>query len=354
MTKKKWKKRWVVIPVLLVFVLAAVCMIYVNDYYHSEVKVGQFLYDERIKTEEIAEGIYLDGPGEDSALVFYPGAKVEYTAYLPLLYRFAGEGVDCFLIRMPCNLAFLGQNRAEDIQNTYGYEHWYLAGHSLGGAMAASYAAEHPGALDGLVLLAAYPTKSLQSQDLSVLSVYGSEDGVLNMQKVESGRAWMPSDYTEICIEGGNHASFGDYGEQDGDRPAQIDRREQQAQTADAILEVVGSREKKTSGEERMTYRQITAEEAKEIMEKDGNCLILDVRTQEEYDGGHIRGAVCLPNEEILGKPEELPDQTQTILVYCRSGNRSKQAAQKLAEMGYENILEFGGITDWPYRDLVE
>ena len=84
------------------------------------------------------------------------------------------------------------------------------------------------------------------------------------------------------------------------------------------------------------------------------DVIILDVRTQEEYDSGHIKNAVCLPNEDILSEPDILPDKGQQILVYCRSGNRSKQAAQKLADMGYENVLEFGGILDWPYPELVE
>lgn len=98
-----------------------------------------------------------------------------------------------------------------------------------------------------------------------------------------------------------------------------------------------------------MVYRQITPQEAKEIMDTENDIVILDVRTEQEYASGHIKNAVCLPNEDILGEPEILPDKGQKILVYCRSGNRSKQAAQKLADMGYENVLEFGGILDWPY-----
>ncbi len=89
-------------------------------------------------------------------------------------------------------------------------------------------------------------------------------------------------------------------------------------------------------------------------METKTDAVILDVRTQEEYDTGHISGAVCLPVESIQGEPEILRDKEQTILVYCRSGNRSKQAAQKLADMGYTEILEFGGILNWPYPELTE
>lgn len=105
---------------------------------------------------------------------------------------------------------------------------------------------------------------------------------------------------------------------------------------------------------EEMAYQAITQEEAKKMMDAGEGIVILDVRTREEYESGHIRGAVCLPNEEIEGEPEELPDKTQTILVYCRSGNRSRQAAGKLAALGYERVFEFGGILDWPYPEMVE
>ena len=96
------------------------------------------------------------------------------------------------------------------------------------------------------------------------------------------------------------------------------------------------------------SYTQISQEEAKQMMEQDGTQIIVDVRTQEEYDSGHIPGAICIPNESIgTEHPEELPDLDQVILVYCRSGNRSKQASEKLTEAGYKNVYEFGGIIDW-------
>ena len=96
------------------------------------------------------------------------------------------------------------------------------------------------------------------------------------------------------------------------------------------------------------SYQQISGEEAAQIMERKENYVLLDVRTREEYENAHIPGAICIPNETI-GTEEipELPDKDQLILVYCRSGNRSKQAAEKLAALGYTNIVEFGGIIDW-------
>ena len=98
-------------------------------------------------------------------------------------------------------------------------------------------------------------------------------------------------------------------------------------------------------------YVNITAEEAKKIMDTETDYVILDVRTQEEHDQGHIPGAIVIPDTEIkVRAEEELPDKDEMILVYCRSGRRSKNAAQILAELGYTNILEFGGILDWPYE----
>ena len=98
-------------------------------------------------------------------------------------------------------------------------------------------------------------------------------------------------------------------------------------------------------------YKQISQEEAKEIMDSMKEFVILDVRTKEEYDEKHIPGAVLIPNEEILERAEaELPDKEMTILVYCRSGNRSKTASEKLAGLGYTNVLEFGGINTWTYE----
>ena len=97
-----------------------------------------------------------------------------------------------------------------------------------------------------------------------------------------------------------------------------------------------------------VTYEQISLEEAKQLMKDEEGYIILDVRTKEEFAEGHIPGAICVPNETISDEmPEELPEQDQLILVYCRSGNRSKQASKKLAELGYTNIKEFGGIIDW-------
>ena len=102
-------------------------------------------------------------------------------------------------------------------------------------------------------------------------------------------------------------------------------------------------------------YRQITMQEAVEMMAEEENYIILDVRTKEEFDAGHIAGAILVPNETIVDQqPDLLPDLDAEILVYCRSGNRSAQAAKKLIAIGYTNVVDFGGIIDWPYEVVTE
>ena len=120
------------------------------------------------------------------------------------------------------------------------------------------------------------------------------------------------------------------------------------ALTAVLILTGCGSSaDDKTAGDKK-TYRQVSPEEAAAMMEEETDYIILDVRTQEEYEAAHIPGAICIPNETIGTEDiPELPDKDQLILVYCRSGNRSKQASEKLAKQGYANIVEFGGINSW-------
>lgn len=103
------------------------------------------------------------------------------------------------------------------------------------------------------------------------------------------------------------------------------------------------------------TYQQITAEEAKNIMDTESDYVIIDARTEEEFAGGHIENAILIPEYEIAARAEkELPDKNQLILVYCRSGRRSKIASEELVKLDYTNVKEFGGIIDWPYETTSE
>lgn len=218
--------------VLLVLVLAF--LVYALPYYHAQDLPA---YDAEDVTVSYSTGlITYDGPGEDRALIFYPGAKVDEEAYGWMMEQLAENGIDCYLVHMPLHFAIFGKNKAQDIMEAHPeYEHWVMAGHSLGGAMAASFAGSHADEVDGLVLLASYSTVPLEN--MKVLSVYGSLDGVLNRESYAKYRENLPNDFTELAIEGGNHAGFAYYGDQKGDNPAEISRKEQQEQTVQAVLQ---------------------------------------------------------------------------------------------------------------------
>lgn len=230
-----WKKVLGLVLALLLVVSVGVS-VYLNDYYRADEAAIAELNGSVAYTLEILDDgtrAYLPADGEYfSAIIFYPGGKVEYTAYEPLLARCAEKGVLCLLVEMPGNLAVLDMDAAQRVKEFYPeVEYWYLAGHSLGGSMAASFAAEADW-VDGLILLAAYSTENMT--DMGVLSIYGSEDGVLNMEKYAEYQKNLPMP-CEIILEGGNHAYFGVYGEQEGDGTATITNLEQIEQTAELM-----------------------------------------------------------------------------------------------------------------------
>ena len=239
------KRRLALWIILAVFVLlAGSAGIYAGDYYRAEPEAFAVM-------EKGAPGVQVEQKGgrtvftpesPKAGLIFYPGGKVEYSAYAPLMAELAQEGFLCVLLKMPLNLAVLNMDAAHGIPAEFpGVERWILAGHSLGGAMAASCAAKHPEEFDGLLLLAAYSTADLSDSGLQVLSLYGSEDGVLNREKYEKYRANLPADTRETVINGGCHAGFGAYGPQKGDGVPRITRAEQITRTAaEAALLLTG------------------------------------------------------------------------------------------------------------------
>ena len=243
-TKKSHSRLRVALTVILAAVLicAAAFAVYVSIYYHAEPAAVQAMApDSAVSVYELRDGITVFAPEKPSAgFIFYPGGKVEHTAYAPLLRACAERGVLCVLIRMPFDLAVFNINGANGIPEQFpDVDHWYLGGHSLGGAMAASYAADHADELDGLVLLAAYSTRDLTESGLAVLSVYGSEDGVLDMEKYEQYRSNLPSTTSEVVIDGGCHAGFGRYGAQDGDGTPVISSDEQINRTVEEIARII-------------------------------------------------------------------------------------------------------------------
>ncbi len=221
---------------ILIF-LSAGFLVYTGIYYHADaLAIAALESDDQVAVSQTSYGWYFDGPSKDHALVFCPGAKVEETAYAPFLHSLAAQGIDVCLVRMPFRLAVLGMNSAESVIKQHDYPHWYIGGHSMGGAVAAIYAANHPEQFEALILCAAYPTKALP-EDMRVVSLYGSEDCVVNMSNIEKGRSFASSAcYVEHVISGGNHAQFGNYGAQRGDGPAFLSAQDQQMEAIDVIM----------------------------------------------------------------------------------------------------------------------
>ncbi len=232
------KKKIISITIIIACLLTAAFFGYTGNYYHCVDPEEATSDAESVDVSETDFGYFYDGPGTDKCLIFYPGGLVEDIAYGGLLKKIADSGTDCALVHMPFNLAVFGMDRAEKVTKEYDYEKWYIGGHSLGGAMAGNYAAEHQKSFDGLLLLAAYPTKDLSRSSMKVLTVYGSNDHVLERDKLKSARSLMPSDYTEQVIDGGNHGHFGNYGHQKGDGRATISTDEQQSETVSLMNKV--------------------------------------------------------------------------------------------------------------------
>lgn len=230
------RKRRIILPAVLVLVLlAGAFFLYAEDYYRAEAPAIEALASGgSVTVTETDYGWFFDGPADADALIFYPGGKVEETAYAPLLHRLAAGGLDVCLVKMPFRLAIFGVDRAAGIMEKYDYGRWFVGGHSLGGAAAAMFAAKHPEPA-GVILLAAYPTKPLEAGDLE-LTVYGAEDGVLNREKLAAGRQYASDRAEEIRLPGANHAQFGNYGPQAGDGTASLTPEEQQAETAELIF----------------------------------------------------------------------------------------------------------------------
>jgi hypothetical protein len=172
-------------------------------------------------------------------LILYPGGRVDPRAYAPAAWAIAAEGYLVVIVPMPLNLAFFGPNRAVEVLAAFPeVERWAIGGHSLGGAMAARFAHRQPSAVHGLVLWASYPAASdnLSAQELAVVSIYGTRDGLTTEEKIAASRPLLPAETRWVAIAGGNHAQFGWYGPQRSDNSATISRQAQQQEVIAATL----------------------------------------------------------------------------------------------------------------------
>ncbi|MEX1018897.1 MAG: alpha/beta hydrolase [Litorilinea sp.] len=176
-------------------------------------------------------------------LIFYPGGRVDARAYSPVAHAIAEAGYLVVIVPMPLNLAVLAPGSARAVMAAHPtIEEWYLAGHSLGGAMTANYVYANRECCAGLILWAAYPAENNSLADhstLNVMSIYGTRDGLATQAQILESQARLPPAARFVPIAGGNHAQFGWYGDQDGDNSATIDRQEQQRQAVEATLQLM-------------------------------------------------------------------------------------------------------------------
>lgn len=239
--QKKIQKILIIVGIILAALIMGM-LIYLGDYYHADQTAHDALISDSQVTVEQSGNLTVFTPAQskkDVGFIFYPGGKVEAIAYAPLMRTLSENGFTTVLVKMPFNLAVFSPDRADDvIEALPEVKSWLIGGHSLGGSMASDYAAKNEDKVSGLVLLGAYPNKDLAQSDIPVLSVYGSEDQVLNRTAFEAAKAKMPSNTVFYEIVGGNHGHFGNYGEQKGDGTAAIPAAKQQAMTCEKIKEI--------------------------------------------------------------------------------------------------------------------
>lgn len=236
--KLKHKKLWIsLITVFLIMMISfSAFLIWASDYYHAQAEALAILQSD--DTIKVKNNLTILSPAAetDTGFIFYPGAKVEAIAYLPILEKIKQEcGITCILVQMPLNMAIFDQDAAVDVMAQFPeINNWYIGGHSMGGAMASKFASDHEEEIKGLILMGAYiygdypPSKAL--------TIYGTFNSNLE-EDIE---------YTEniVVIEGGNHAQFGNYGKQKGDPDATITAEEQQNITVQAMKKFISEIDK--------------------------------------------------------------------------------------------------------------
>jgi hypothetical protein len=243
--KRKLKVWWLLlIPVVLLTCVIVLFFGWALTPYGPMTEAERYLQSDDVI--EVVPGGWLTfrpkGALPDTGLILYPGARVDPRSYAPAAYEIAEAGYFVVIPSTTLNLAVFSPDVADEVIARYPeITHWVIGGHSLGGTMAAQYADTHPDTLEGLVLWAAYPPSAnvLSDSGLKVLSVYGSLDN--DLKNIESRKTILPPGPTYVVIDGGNHAQFGWYGEQPGDRAASIPREDQQRQTIDATIEFLDS-----------------------------------------------------------------------------------------------------------------
>lgn len=227
--------------VLALAIIVGACANYLGDYYRADMDaIEAFASVSNVEYQTLDDTIVFEPEAATKGFIFYPGGKVEYTSYIPFMQACAEQGILCVLVEMPFNLAVFDINAADGIQERHHeIEEWYIGGHSLGGSMAASYLAHNTEDYEGLILLGSYSAADLSDTDLDVISIFGSEDKVMNREKYDENKSNLPDDFVEHIIDGGCHAYFGMYGAQDGDGTPTITNEEQIYLTVEHIVKIM-------------------------------------------------------------------------------------------------------------------
>ncbi|MFC0525553.1 alpha/beta hydrolase [Pontibacillus salicampi] len=244
MSQKRLWWRWVLLIVSTLLAASGIAgYIYLQPYEASDYAKQQLTSTASVTVADQDKWILFEpNRSTQTSIIFYPGGLVEPESYAPFASRLAESGYRTYIVKMPLHLAVLGIDRALEIQEQDTNETLIMGGHSLGGSMAARYAAEQDG-IDGLFLLAAYAEEGgdLSKSSMPVLSISGDKDGILNMRNFREGKAFLPDDARYEKMQGANHAQFGSYGPQDGDEQADIERTEQVQRTVTLLSEWINN-----------------------------------------------------------------------------------------------------------------
>ncbi len=244
---KKYKlKLWVKITVPITFItIVNLCgfLAYFFFYYHATEEVVEYLKDsDKVRVSSAINYYYFDNiENDDTAIIFYGGAKVEEKSYAPMMHQLAENGYDVYLLKIPLRFALFSQTKADHVYKSIDqYENVYLMGHSLGGVCAAIDLVQTELDYEGIIMLASYSNKPIDNK-YKALTIYGTEDRVMNRKEYEKNIVNLPNGYVSKIIEGGNHANYGYYGAQKGDGEATISREQQIDLTVSYIVDFINA-----------------------------------------------------------------------------------------------------------------
>ncbi|HHT7191080.1 TPA: alpha/beta hydrolase [Bacillus cereus] len=228
---KKWMKI-VLYSLLGIFIMGSITFFVWSQFTYKPTKEALSLVDDKQNEENIVFGEKEAKIG----IIFYQGAKVEVEAYSYLGEALAKDGHFVVMPKLPLNLAIFGINEVDSVIEKYPeVQKWYVAGHSMGGAMISRYAFQHEEKVNGIIFLGSYPADDFSTKQIPMLSIYGEVDALATVEKIENSKKLMSENTTMHMIKGGNHANFGMYGEQKGDNASLITPKAQRDETVKVI-----------------------------------------------------------------------------------------------------------------------